>query len=34
MWVKLFLALLSVLPLSVLHVLGGWLGRFVAGFDK
>lgn len=34
MWVKLFLALLSVLPLSVLHVLGGWLGRFVARFDK
>lgn len=34
MWVKWFLQGLSYVPLSVLHVVGGWLGRLVYAVDK
>lgn len=33
MWVRWFLRLLSILPLSVLHALGGGLGRLVYRYD-
>ena len=34
MWVRCFLRLLSILPLSVLHALGGGLGRLVYRYDE
>ena len=34
MWIKWLLQCVSIVPLSVLHVCGGWLGRLVYRFDK